>query len=106
MADVDAILAERGMVHGPFDMHAYFSQVLKSAMRGVGRSSNYPNSLTSSQAEGLEMIQHKIARILAGDPNHVDHWDDIAGYATLVANILRQSTQDAERRSTLQTDQP
>jgi hypothetical protein len=33
----------------------------------------------------LEMIAHKIGRVLAGDPNHADHWDDIAGYARLVA---------------------
>ena len=29
------------------------------------------------------MILHKIGRILAGDPNHKDHWVDIAGYANL-----------------------
>ena len=34
------------------------------------------------------MIAHKIGRILAGDPNHIDHWLDIAGYATLVAKEL------------------
>ncbi|WP_257617167.1 hypothetical protein [Campylobacter pinnipediorum] len=34
------------------------------------------------------MIAHKIARILAGNPNYKDHWDDIAGYATLVSKEL------------------
>ena len=34
------------------------------------------------------MIACKIARILSGDPNWRDHWDDIAGYATLVAERL------------------
>lgn len=29
------------------------------------------------------MILAKIARIVSGDPNHADHWDDIAGYALL-----------------------
>jgi hypothetical protein len=37
------------------------------------------------------MILNKVSRILAGDPGHVDHWDDIAGYATLVADILRMA---------------
>ena len=27
----------------------------------------------------------EIARILEGDPSHKDHWDDIAGYAKLIA---------------------
>jgi hypothetical protein len=35
------------------------------------------------------MICHKMARIMNGDPNYVDSWADIAGYATLVANRLK-----------------
>lgn len=35
------------------------------------------------------MIQHKIARILNGDPDYVDNWVDIAGYAKLVADRLQ-----------------
>ena len=48
----------------------------------------HANSLSPQQQEALEMICHKIARIVAGNPNFVDHWRDIAGYATLVANEL------------------
>lgn len=87
---VDAILAERRKVHGDFDVHAHLTQKLKIAMQSdVLVNSNYPRQLTCSQCEALEMIQHKVGRICAGDPNHIDHWDDIAGYATLVANALR-----------------
>jgi hypothetical protein len=35
------------------------------------------------------MIAHKIGRILNGDPDYIDSWDDIAGYAKLVADRLR-----------------
>jgi len=35
------------------------------------------------------MIAHKIARIINGDPNHLDSWHDIAGYATLVEQELK-----------------
>ena len=42
------------------------------------------------QREALEMIQHKVARILNGDPTYTDNWIDIAGYATLVANRLEK----------------
>jgi hypothetical protein len=34
------------------------------------------------------MIVHKISRIVNGNPDKVDHWVDIAGYATLVADRL------------------
>jgi hypothetical protein len=44
--------------------------------------------LDSDQKEALEMIVHKIARILNGDPNYADSWVDIAGYAKLVADRL------------------
>jgi hypothetical protein len=44
--------------------------------------------LAPDQQEALEMIQHKIARILNGDPDYFDNWHDIAGYATLVAMRL------------------
>jgi hypothetical protein len=35
------------------------------------------------------MIAHKIGRIINGDPDYIDSWDDIAGYAKLVADRLR-----------------
>ena len=38
--------------------------------------------------EALGMIQHKIARILNGDPTYADSWHDIAGYAKLVDDRL------------------
>jgi len=44
--------------------------------------------LSFAQKESLEMIQHKTARILNGDPNYADSWHDIAGYATLIDDML------------------
>jgi hypothetical protein len=40
-------------------------------------------SLSDAQAESLEMISVKIARILSGDQDYPDHWDDVIGYAKL-----------------------
>jgi hypothetical protein len=34
------------------------------------------------------MIAHKIARVLNGDCDCVDHWADIAGYGELVVREL------------------
>ena len=31
---------------------------------------------------------HKLGRIINGNPDKVDHWTDIAGYAKLVADRL------------------
>ena len=39
--------------------------------------------------ESLNMIIRKVARITTGDPNFVDHWLDIAGYATRMAEHLQ-----------------
>lgn len=88
---VDKILQERQKTHGEFKTHAAICQKLKSIARANGSES----SLDLTQAEGLEMIFHKIARILNGNPGHIDHWDDIAGYATLVANDLRSKARAA-----------
>ena len=86
MSDVNKTIAEHNAVHGVFVNQAEISQALSDVMR---RATNYRN-LTPYMRESLEMIQHKIARILEGDRNHIDHWHDIAGYATLVERHLRQ----------------
>lgn len=83
--EVAEILAERQKVHGEFKTHAEISQYLKCAIR------RHDGKLNDSQQEALEMICHKIARILNGEPNYKDHWDDIAGYATLVSRELAKA---------------
>lgn len=81
------ILAVRLTTHGDFTDQATITQNIKFQM-SVGRNWN---SLSACQRESLEMIAHKIARILAGDSNFKDHWDDIAGYANLVADRVSTS---------------
>ena len=81
----EEILAERGKTHGDFKVHAAITDAIKYAMRQTG---NWPY-LRATQKESLDMIAHKIGRILAGDPDIKDHWDDIAGYAKLVAREIK-----------------
>lgn len=78
--DIKTTLAARQSTHGSFKESAITVQRLKAVMR------NTPNweSLSGSQKEALEMAQHKIGRILHGDPNFADHWIDIQGYIRLV----------------------
>lgn len=69
----------RGKTHGDFWQNADIAQTLKFEMR---RQKGWVE-LTTVQKECLELISTKIARILAGDSNFADHWNDIEGYARL-----------------------
>lgn len=83
---IDKTLTERGSRYGKFADHATITQRLKNVMHD---SPNWAEGkLTNSQMEALEMIAHKIGRILNGDPNYDDSWIDIEGYAKLVTKEL------------------
>jgi hypothetical protein len=79
--DTHALLCERQKTHGAFTDHAEITQLMKVVMQ----DQKSWERLSFCQKESLHMIVHKIGRILAGNANHKDHWDDIAGYAILVA---------------------
>lgn len=79
MTDAVTLTNERKSVHGDWIVQSCLSASLKRRMHdGI----NWSN-LSPHQKEALDMIAVKISRILSGDPNHEDHWDDIAGYAFL-----------------------
>lgn len=92
------ILKARGALYGDFTDHARITQQLKSIMQQTrswqdGVCLGAPaglGGLSPLHKEALEMIVHKIGRILNGDPNYADSWDDIAGYARLVADRVRK----------------
>lgn len=88
MTDITSTLAERGNSHGDFQANGSVMQHLKEVVRG---ERNW-NQLPPYQREAIEMICHKLGRILCGNSNFTDHWHDIAGYATLVENILNSQT--------------
>lgn len=82
--DIQETLNDRQVTHGEFSTHALIAQSIKCQMfnaNGYGR-------LSAIQREALDMIAHKIARILNGNPDVHDHWHDICGYATLVAKEI------------------
>lgn len=82
--NINKILEERTKTHGSFELHSQVAQGLKRQFH-----SGCKHTLTDIQLEGVEMILHKLARIATGDPNHKDHWDDIAGYSTLVSKSIK-----------------
>ena len=84
--DVSKVLDERGTRYGKFTGHAEVTQQMKKMLRHYLKDRE--KSLAPDQQEALDMICHKIGRIVNGDPDYADSWIDIAGYAKLVADRL------------------
>jgi len=76
---IEETLKERNQTHGAYTETALVSQILKATVRS-GPSWLIMNP---SQRESVDMILHKIARVVCGNPNEPDHWVDIQGYAKL-----------------------
>jgi len=90
--DVKDILQERESTHGFYSEVSSVSQGIKMTMQiGV----NWKD-LKAEQRESLEMIANKIGRILSGNSNFIDHWQDIAGYAALIVKGMEDDEQPAE----------
>ena len=83
---IDAVLNERGSRYGKFTDHASVTQAYKTLM--FCQLEERDKRLAADQQEALDMIFHKIGRIINGDPDYADSWVDIAGYAKLVADRL------------------
>jgi len=82
--DIEATLEQRGNRYGEFGEHARITQNIK---RTMADSPNW-DILSDNKKEALEMVAHKIGRILNGDPDFHDSWHDIIGYTKLVADKL------------------
>lgn len=87
--DIAATLIQRGNRYGKFTGHAKITQSLKRVMH---ETDNW-KKLSDDQKESLEMVCHKMGRILNGDPDYDDSWIDIAGYAKLVGDRLTTGTE-------------
>lgn len=87
--DLNRMLEERRKQHGSFLDHATITQSFKQ----TAHDSPGWDRLSDTQREGVEMILHKLGRILAGDPNHHDHWDDIGGYARITRECIPRSSE-------------
>lgn len=75
----------REATHGDFLMNADIAQRLKTALT-TGPSWD---GMSPVQRESAHHICTKLSRIVSGNPDCLDHWDDIAGYAELVSRTLR-----------------
>jgi hypothetical protein len=84
--DVDETLDNRAQDYGKFKDGAELMQGIKRLL--ADHAARHNKTFADDQWEALEMIVHKVARIVNGNPDKVDSWVDIAGYATLVADRL------------------
>ena len=84
--DVDEVLDQRAVDYGKFKDGAELMQGIKRLL--AAHAQKHGKTFADDQWEALEMIVHKIGRIVNGNPDKVDHWTDIAGYAKLVADRL------------------
>lgn len=89
-SSLQEVLANRRATHGDFGQHALITQRLKDAAK---QGANW-YKLSPAQKESVDMILHKIGRILSGDPNHADHWIDICGYSKLISDCLTKEQKD------------
>lgn len=84
--DVDQVLDSRAKDYGKFIEGAEIMQMLKRLVHNYIEDRGTP--LAFDQREAIDMIIHKLGRIINGNPDKVDHWVDIAGYAILVSERL------------------
>jgi hypothetical protein len=91
MTDIALLLEEREKTHGSFMAHATATQQIKQVIAAWRHTDLLPE-----HAEALDMIAHKMGRILTGDPMFPDHWDDIAGYAVLGSRACKDVPNEPE----------
>lgn len=81
------LLDERNKTHGSFAVGSKISQGLKHVIRDTDGYS----SMKDIQKEALDNIFGKIGRIIAGDPDFIDTWRDVAGYSELIVKELEKT---------------
>jgi hypothetical protein len=87
---VDDVLNARAKNYGKFIEGAEIMQMVKRLVHNYVEQRG--TTLAFDQLEAIDMIVHKLGRIVNGNPDHIDNWVDIAGYATLVADRLKGNT--------------
>lgn len=85
-APVDNLISERARTHGDFQQATVFVQSVKTFMRKAPNWHDMPPAMQ----ESLDMLASKIGRILHGDPEAKEHWEDLEGYSRLVVQMLEK----------------
>jgi hypothetical protein len=84
--DLEETLKQRGETHGDFVIQFETAQCLKNICRAGAEYGDMPRPMK----EVIDMVCHKLSRIVDGDPMFADHWHDIAGYCQLIDKGLKE----------------
>lgn len=87
------LLDEREKTHGDYVEVCVLAQNIKKLLRGSKNWAKMP----LTHKESVDMIASKLARILSGDFDEEDHWQDVAGYAILIVNQIKKAKQTSFR---------
>ena len=76
--NLPTLLSGRHRTHGSFKNTAQIAQDIKDLLDNHGA-----RECTAIQREAMDHMATKIARILSGKADHLEHWVDLAGYSML-----------------------
>ena len=80
---MNKVLLDRRKIYGDFNELATISQQIKDMYY-----LNNAKELDPVINEGIEMIIHKLARIINGGSRYIDNYRDIIGYTNLIIDRL------------------
>src|SRR5882757_1556156 len=89
---IESLVRSRDSEYGKYDRMAQLTVALNDIFYAHMQkyNSNRKALLTDSQTVAIHMIFLKLSRIGNGNPDNIDSWKDIAGYAKLVADELQK----------------
>lgn len=80
--NTEKLLKERQVTHGDYLEVARIAQAFRELMRNT----HGWKKMNNAQRESLDSMASKFGRLgSGGNPHFRDHWDDLAGYATLAS---------------------
>ena len=86
--DINKLLEQRRKTHGRYELGTAISYGIKDAIRRLSNEMVLDEYKIMTM-ETLDMLAHKIARIISGSVNK-DDWVDIAGYSQLMINYIER----------------
>ncbi|WP_104761450.1 DUF6378 domain-containing protein [Helicobacter cetorum] len=84
MNAIKSVLDERAKQYGSYKSMAELDTKFKEVLRSHRNFKDLPDEIKLS----LEMILHKVSRVVNGDFNHRDNFIDIKGYSELALRSL------------------
>lgn len=89
---LEETLKDRDRRYGTFMNQAIISNAFHNVLKdGCRINDKTLSDFSSDELEALRMIFNKLARIINGDNHYRDSWEDISGYAMLVANRIGEN---------------